>query len=119
MTGPRGGFYSTQDADSEGEEGKFFVWTPEEIDDVIDDDKSAAIFGAYYGVSPRATSRAANILYVDMTSVRTAWPSALGGGESDEVEQMLAINRQRLFAVPRSRASRRRTARRSSPSGTA
>jgi uncharacterized protein YyaL (SSP411 family) len=33
MTSPEGGFYSTQDADSEGEEGKFFVWTPDEIRD--------------------------------------------------------------------------------------
>src|SRR5258708_19160891 len=31
MTGPEGGFYSTQDADSEGKEGKFYVWTPDEI----------------------------------------------------------------------------------------
>jgi uncharacterized protein YyaL (SSP411 family) len=40
MTGPSGGFYSTQDADSEGEEGKFFVWTPEKILGVLGDKAS-------------------------------------------------------------------------------
>ncbi len=38
MTSPEGGFYSTQDADTEGEEGKFYVWTPGEIRDVLGDD---------------------------------------------------------------------------------
>src|ERR1700682_1689386 len=35
MTDPEGGFYATQDADSEGEEGKFFVWTPQEVSTVL------------------------------------------------------------------------------------
>jgi uncharacterized protein YyaL (SSP411 family) len=49
MLEPEGGFYSTQDADSEGEEGKFFVWTPDEIRDVLGDDAEA--FMAAYGVT--------------------------------------------------------------------
>jgi uncharacterized protein YyaL (SSP411 family) len=49
MLDPAGGFYSTQDADSEGEEGKFFVWTPDEIRKVLGDDADA--FMAAYGVT--------------------------------------------------------------------
>jgi uncharacterized protein YyaL (SSP411 family) len=50
MTDPAEGFYSTQDADSEGEEGKFFVWTPDEIREVLGDEAEA--FMAAYGVTP-------------------------------------------------------------------
>ena len=49
MIDPAGGFYSTQDADSEGKEGKFFVWTPDEIREVLDSD--ADEFMAAYGVT--------------------------------------------------------------------
>jgi uncharacterized protein YyaL (SSP411 family) len=42
MTDAGGGFYATQDADSEGVEGKFFVWTPAEIDAALADDPAAA-----------------------------------------------------------------------------
>ena len=38
MTGPGGGFYSAEDADSEGEEGKFYTWTKAEILDVLGED---------------------------------------------------------------------------------
>jgi uncharacterized protein YyaL (SSP411 family) len=44
-------FYSTQDADSEGLEGKFFVWTPDEIREVLDDDAQADAFMAAYSVT--------------------------------------------------------------------
>jgi uncharacterized protein YyaL (SSP411 family) len=42
MTAPEGGFYATQDADSEGQEGKFFVWTPAELDAACGTDGEAA-----------------------------------------------------------------------------
>ncbi len=51
MTSPEGGFYSTQDADSEGVEGKFFVWTPEEIAEVLGED-DGKLFCACYDVPP-------------------------------------------------------------------
>ncbi len=50
MTSPGGGFYSAQDADSEGEEGKFFVWRPEEIEEVLGKEE-ADIFSRFYSVT--------------------------------------------------------------------
>src|ERR1700722_12896204 len=50
MTGPEGPFYSTLDADSEGEEGKFYVWTAAETEQLLGKDE-AALFNAAYGVA--------------------------------------------------------------------
>lgn len=41
MTSPQGAFYSATDADSEGEEGRFFVWTPQQLQDVLAEDDAA------------------------------------------------------------------------------
>ncbi|NTU54663.1 MAG: thioredoxin domain-containing protein [Anaerolineales bacterium] len=51
MAHPDGGFYSSLDADSEGVEGKFYVWTLEEIRETLKDDSE--FFEAAYGVTPR------------------------------------------------------------------
>ncbi|RMG53557.1 MAG: thioredoxin domain-containing protein [Acidobacteria bacterium] len=51
MRSPEGGFYSAQDADSEGVEGKFFVWTPEEIKQVLGE-REGELFCQYYDVTP-------------------------------------------------------------------
>ncbi|HEX5139993.1 MAG TPA: thioredoxin domain-containing protein, partial [Dehalococcoidia bacterium] len=63
MTDPSGGFYSTQDADSEGEEGKFFLWTPAELAEVLGA-KDAATAGAYFGVTEAGNFEGSNILHV-------------------------------------------------------
>ncbi len=60
MLDPAGGFYSTEDADSEGEEGKFFVWTPDEIREVLG--KEADAFMAAYGVARHGNFEGKNIL---------------------------------------------------------
>jgi uncharacterized protein YyaL (SSP411 family) len=52
MAGPEGGFYASQDADSEGEEGTFYVWTPEQVAGVLGAEAAAA-FGRAYGVHER------------------------------------------------------------------
>ena len=62
MTDPAGGFYSAQDADSEGVEGKFFVWTPDELRALLGED--ADLVMGYYGVTERGNFEGANILNV-------------------------------------------------------
>ena len=63
MTDPIGGFYSSQDADSEGEEGKFFIWTPEELAEVLGTEDGELV-GAYFGASQLGNFEGSNILHL-------------------------------------------------------
>ena len=63
MTDPSGGFYSTQDADSEGEEGKFFVWTADEFEAILGPDDGFLIAG-YFGLTEAGNFEGKNILNV-------------------------------------------------------
>ena len=65
MTGEHGGFFSATDADSEGEEGKFFVWSPAEIEEALGAE-DAALFNAFYGVSERGNFEGKNILNISV-----------------------------------------------------
>ncbi len=64
MTDPAGGFYSTQDADSEGHEGKFFVWDLDEINSLLGE-TDASEFAEYYNVTEGGNFEGKNILNVD------------------------------------------------------
>ena len=59
---PEGGFFSSEDADSEGVEGKFYVWTPEEIRSVLGSEADAIM--QYYGVTEAGNFEGANILHI-------------------------------------------------------
>ena len=62
MTDSNGGFYSTQDADSEGEEGKYFVWTPGEIEKAVGS-QDAAVLQNYFGVTHEGNFEGRSILH--------------------------------------------------------
>jgi uncharacterized protein len=62
MTDETGGFYSATDADSEGEEGKFFVWSKAELEEILGDNAQIAI--TYWGVTDAGNFEGANILSV-------------------------------------------------------
>ncbi len=61
MTGPEGGIYSSTDADSEGVEGKFFVWTPAEVQDVLKHDEDTRRFCELYDITASGNWEHTNI----------------------------------------------------------
>ena len=66
MCHPEGGFYATQDADSEGEEGRFFVWTKAEVDELLGDD--SRLFCRYYDVTEAGNwESGSNILHLTVS----------------------------------------------------
>ena len=93
MTSPEGGFYSAQDADSEGEEGKFFVWRPEEIIDVLGPE-DGTLFNDFYGVTIHGNFEGRSILHVP-TPLPDFARSA--GMEQDALERRLQESKARLM----------------------
>jgi hypothetical protein len=95
MTDEEGGFYSTQDADSEGEEGRFFVWSEEEVLSVLGAEKSR-LFCYCYDVTAQGNWEGKNILNRIKTHAQAA--RMLGLSEAD-LADVLADCRRQLFAV--------------------
>ena len=95
MTGPQGGFYSAQDADSEGVEGKFFIWLPHEIEEALGTD-DAEIICRYYGITPHGNFEGRNILRVAMDAANLARDEGLDAAAFGD---LLARAKARLLAV--------------------
>jgi uncharacterized protein YyaL (SSP411 family)/aryl-alcohol dehydrogenase-like predicted oxidoreductase len=94
MTSPEGGFYSATDADSEGEEGKFFVWTPEEIREAVGDPEEARRFCAYYDITSRGNFEGKSIPNVPRPLADVA---AELGAMPAELEASLATARAKVY----------------------
>lgn len=96
LTSPEGGFYSSLDADSEGEEGKFYVWTKAEIDSILEEEE-ATFFNVYYNVTARGNwEEHKNVLRVlkDKKEVATKL-----GVPVAELEQVLQGAKTKLMAA--------------------
>jgi len=93
MTAPDGGFYSTQDADSEGEEGKFFTWTLSEIEQALTPE-DASLFIGYYGVTQQGNFEGKNILYVARDAQQLADEAQIS---LEELQASLLRSRTILF----------------------
>jgi len=93
MTGPEGAFYSAEDADSEGEEGKFYVWTMDELRDALPAE-DAGLFAGLFGFSPQG----------NFSEEATGHPTGaniphLSSPPQDGLADRLEAIRQRLFAA--------------------
>ncbi|CAN5156768.1 thioredoxin domain-containing protein [soil metagenome] len=93
MTAPDGGFYSSLDADSEGHEGKFYVWTDTELDELLGDD--APVVKSLWGVRPDGNFEGRNILHVEGTDELVA---ARHGTTPAHVRRAVESAREILYA---------------------
>ncbi|MGD9893570.1 MAG: thioredoxin domain-containing protein [Dehalococcoidia bacterium] len=99
MTDPAGGFYSSQDADSEGEEGKFFTWTISEMVQVLGPDETP-LMARIFGVEPAGNFEHTNILHrpIDLTQVATET-----GIDAATLDERVVHARRTLFEARESR----------------
>lgn len=95
MTEKNGGFYSSLDADSEGVEGKFYVWSRSEIEEILGND--APLFMARYDVTTRGNWEGHNIL--NTTNSELADVAARFNLSPEAAETKLVVARQKLFDV--------------------
>ena len=93
LSSPEGGFLSAEDADSEGEEGKFYVWRPEETQAILGDD--APLFDHHYGITDAGNFEHATSVISRVHSIEET--AAQFGIEPAEAESRLADARQRLL----------------------
>jgi uncharacterized protein YyaL (SSP411 family) len=98
-TSPEGGFYSSQDADSEGEEGKFFVWTPDEIKAILGSEEGELVC-QYFAVTEEGNFEGRNVLSVPRDPDVVAH---LAGASTEQLQATVARGRQRLLAIRQER----------------
>ena len=99
MTDPGGGFYSAEDADSEGHEGVFYVWTPEEVKKILGEERGG-LFCRCYDIKPGGNFEGQSIPNLPLPLEQCA---AREGINPAELEQTMEEARRSLFEVRKGR----------------
>ena len=109
MTSPEGGFYSSQDADSEGQEGRYYVWAPAEVEGLLGSE-DAGLFMAYFGVTPGGNfageGRNSSILHVAQESEASGRGQESQDGETPGTPTQGAVSSPQGTAAPERLESR-------------
>jgi hypothetical protein len=100
MTSPEGGFYSSQDADSEGKEGAFFIWSADEVRSALGE-TDAELFCRYFGMTPEGNFEGKNILYVRRPISIVARLNNLSG---ERLLEIVGRGKKKLFEIRQARA---------------
>lgn len=100
MTSSEGGFFSAYDADSEGEEGKFYVWSKSEIKNILGDD--AELFCLYYDVTDGGNWEGKNILCNNINISTVAFNFGI---TEDKVKEIISSSSKKLLDVRSKRIS--------------
>jgi uncharacterized protein YyaL (SSP411 family) len=101
LSAPEGGFYSAEDADSEGEEGRFYVWTPEEIETIAGAEDARPFLHRYGVTSGGNFEHGTSILHEAHTLAETAAAMQLSEAE---VRARIERVREKLFVAREKRA---------------
>jgi uncharacterized protein YyaL (SSP411 family) len=94
LTHPDGGFFSTLDARSEGDEGKFYVWTPAQVRRAVDDGTTADLFCDRYGVTEGGNFEGDTVLTISTSVEQLADDYDM---TADSVTETLETARQQVF----------------------
>jgi uncharacterized protein YyaL (SSP411 family) len=100
MTSPEGGFYSSQDADSEGKEGAFFVWHADELESLLGEGE-AGLFTRYYSITRGGNFEGLNILHVPVPADEF---SRLNNIDEMQLSEIILRNRKLVFDAREMRA---------------
>ncbi|MGI9254919.1 MAG: thioredoxin domain-containing protein [Thermomicrobiales bacterium] len=101
MTGPEGQFYAAQDADTEGEEGRFYVWTPAELTAALGPER-AALAAEYFGVTETGNFEGRNVLSIPVAPAKVAvarsmMPAALKEQIDDIISDLFTARSERIW----------------------